>query len=170
MRDYYTYKPTEEVMKKYKIERPVNSTDYALQIRSYLLKPHEDTAEVIKDLRFKLQMWLYTLRTLCNKAVYDQYAEDNEVEFVVSGGYINDWLDENELLETMLKKLVLLADVVRTPDYFEEGEQFYEKLNEVDGELDYIKDEAVAFYDAQIRDELKEFIVTETVNDNDSSI
>ena len=167
MRDYAYFKPTEEVMKKY-AGRVDRSYDSYLKLRSYCLKEHDSTDKVVTELRWMLQMYVYTLRCSCEKYIYEQWERDQEIEMVlpypcdeIDGKYD----DEEQLINRLLDKLVLFSDVVKTPDYFDESEKFYSKLNELDGDLEWIKDEIVNYCDSQIREDLKEFKV-----DDDSSI
>lgn len=169
MRDYVYFKPTEEVMKKY-AGRVDRSYDSYLKLRSYCLKEHDDTDKIITELRWMLQMYVYTLRTSCEKYIYEQWERDQEIEMVLPYDASEKYDDEEQLINHILDKLVLFSDVVKTPDYFNEHEKFYDKLNELDEELDWVKDEIVKYCDSQIREDLKEFIVTETADDDDSSI
>lgn len=163
-----TFKPPKEAVEKYNIQPSFSAkTEWKLEILAYCLKPHEEsTSIIISFLKSYLTCWYNDIVKTTKKDVYDEYVADNEITFYgyeFSRGASNV---KDELIKNILEKLIILADVISTPDYFESQEKFYDKLNDINEELTYFEEESIDIVKHEIMNDLSEY----ELKDEDSSI
>lgn len=174
------FKPTkefvEEKLKKLIQYKPKNNELPYIKtdILIYCLGEADDTRRVMNRISFNLRYMYDLIR-------YDeiQYAinrfEENGTIWYCGWEYSKDdcdW-DLDELVERNTKTLTLLKQVVETPNYFDNGERFYDKINEIDEHLDGFEEicRDIAIY--EIMNMMREFQEKDDLEyliDNDSKI
>ena len=162
-----TFLPTEEKMNTYKPwnDRAVNYEEAIKNTKreliSYCLKDHadEDTRKIATNIGFQLRMLTSSIELNEKFVAYKRWKEDDEHELWYCGWQFSHpcEFDKDSILERTIDELTILADVVKTPDYFEDIEKFDRKRTEIIEQLD---DFAETMSDAAIYDiieDLKEF-------------
>ena len=162
-----TFLPTEEKMNTYKPwnDRAVNYEEVIKNTKreliSYCLKDHtdEDTRKIATNIGFQLRMLISSIELNEKFIAYKRWKEDDEHELWYCGWQFSHpcEFDKDSILERTIDELTILADVVKTPDYFEDIEKFDRKRTEIIEQLD---DFAETMSDAAIYDiieDLKEF-------------
>lgn len=162
-----TFLPTEEKMNTYKPwnDRAVNYEEAIKNTKreliSYCLKDHadEDTRKIATNIGFQLRMLISSIELNEKFVAYKRWKEDDEHELWYCGWQFSHpcEFDKDSILERTIDELTILADVVKTPDYFEDIEKFDRKRTEIIEQLD---DFAETMSDAAIYDiieDLREF-------------
>jgi len=158
-----SFTPTEEAVDKLKqnVSKLYDSYDsFKIELKTYCMLDH--STEKISDVLFKIKYYLtglkYDVRSECYRISVEQHKEYGYVWFC---GWEHSHLapesDYDEVLDYVLEKLVFLTCVVKTPDWFDDSEKFYEKLNEIDSIIDYFCDEVTTIIDYEIMDMLKDY-------------
>lgn len=163
-----TLKPPKEEVDKYQQTSSFTpKTEWSLELLVYCLKNHEEnTSTKIGLIKTYLSGWYNMLEKNIKNTVYNDYTTDNEITFYgweFSRGASNV---KEELITNTLEDLIILTDVIDTPDYFETQQKFYDKLNDIKDKLTYFEEEATNIIKHDIIDDLREYIV----KDEDSSL
>ena len=160
--------PTEEKMNSYKPwngyeaeKRGKTIKNYERDLISYCLKDNSDksTVKIAETIEFNLRM-LYGLIEQDEKYnAYKRWKEDEEHMLWYCGWEYshNASYDLDSITESTTDRLVILADVVKTPDYFDDGERFSEKWTEVSENVTGYTDMCRELVIHDIIDDLKEF-------------
>lgn len=164
-----TFLPTEEKMQEYKPYNELSKVELEptkYEIMSYCMKKHDDSVFS------KVKYLKNTLTFLANQV--EQYEKQNAYYRWKSDE--NHWLwycgwefarecsfDKDDMIERHVKDLLVLSDIVETPDYFENSEKFYRKLEEVDENIDGFVEIMSDYYIHEIIKDLDEF----KLNDDD---
>ena len=146
MNDYRTYQPTEEAVKslkdKYKSYNKAFS-DYNTNLLVMCMMPQEnrsnfDFSQTLMGIRYNLMGIAEKIRYNAAQCVIKEFEKDGKVTFSNCG-----WTDntEEEISNRAIKELVLIACVVKTPDYFENGNNFYDKRTAIEENVDLFVEE-----------------------------
>lgn len=171
-----TFTPTEEKMEEYKKKPTFGSyyksiDGYKKEIFSYCMKPTEDAPAVIQS---KLNALLTYLNQLIKEDerqnAYDRWESDENHELWYCGWQFakDSSITEEELINNTIDNLFLFVDIVKTPDYFDEHEKFYDKLNDVNNEIDGFIECAQEIIIHEIIDDLEPFKVKDD-DDNEEA-
>ena len=136
------------------------------ELRIYCLLPHpdDDIRRVIEHIRYLLGCMKYDVRSDCYKYAVNCYDTDEDESVWYCGwDYSRSEPDttEEEARTHTVGSLVNLACAVATPDWFDEQEKYYDKMNAIDDEIEYFIDAVSKCYDFEVMDKLKEFDVTD---------
>ena len=143
MSDGRYYKPTKEAIAEVR-KNAFRSDDnsmmkYKGEVCAYCMLDHsnESIYSVINKLHGYLSMLNLSTRGITYKNIADECERDGDIEFC-GYGYSNHYPDRNvdDAIESSLMSLLMLTLVVKTPDFFDEGEKFYEKHEEVMSVID----------------------------------
>lgn len=165
---YVTFKPPKEVVDKY--QQAPSSTlkrEWLLELIVYCLKKHEEnTLTKIGLLQSYLGCWYNDIEKTVKNTIYKDYTADTEITFY-GWEFSHDASNiKEELIDTTLESLIILADVIETPNYFETQQQFYDKLNDIKDKLTYFQEEAENIIKHDIMEDLNEY----RIKDEDSSL
>ena len=152
-----TYKPWNENMVNYK--EAIKNTKR--ELISYCLKNHDndDTRKIATTIGFNLRMLISSIELDEKFSAYKRWKEDADHELWYCGWQFSHEcdVDKEGVLEQTIDELTILADVVKTPDYFEDIDKFTKKREEIIEQLDdfeYTMRDLVVY---GIIDELREF-------------
>ena len=152
-----TYKPWNENMVNYK--EAIKNTKR--ELISYCLKNHDndDTRKIATTIGFNLRMLISSIELDEKFSAYKRWKEDADHELWYCGWQFSHEcdVDKEGVLEQTIDELTILADVVKTPDYFEDIDKFTRKREDIIEHLDdfeYTMSD-IAIYG--IIDELREF-------------
>ena len=152
-----TYKPWNENMVNYK-EAIKNSKR---EIISYCLKNHDDddTRKIATNIGFNLRMLISSIELDEKFSAYKRWKEDADHELWYCGWQFSHEceIDKEGVLEQTIDELTILADVVKTPDYFEDIDKFTRKREEIIEQLDDFEYTMSDFAIYGIIDDLREF-------------
>ncbi len=167
---YRTFSPSEEAIDEIrKHVRRANSYDInhtEIELCTYCMADHDiaDVNQVIDHIHFLLRSIAYDMNSVSYQYAVDRYEEDDDKTVWFCGWkYAKDEPDTttNEAIEYALSKLVNLSCVVKTPDWFDDNEKYYDKQREIEDVIEYVKDIAVENGDFEIIGMLKEFELKE---------
>ena len=162
-----TFVPSEEKMTVYKPWNE-NTVNYGEAIKnskreiiSYCLKNHDndDTRKIATNIGFNLRMLISSIELDEKYSAYKRWKEDADHELWYCGWQFSHEceIDKEGILEQTIDELTILADVVKTPDYFEDIDKFTRKREEIIEQLDdfeYTMRDLVVY---GIIDDLREF-------------
>ena len=129
------------------------------------MKKHEDAPyfninKRISEIRFKLQSIKHYVDAKTRHDIYEQYCNDENNEFYFCGWEYSrpyEYDDIESITEQVIEKLILLSEIVETPNYFTEIEYFYDKVNAINGEIEYFCESVSLATDFDIMEEFKEY-------------
>ena len=133
-----TFVPSEEAMEPYKFK----NLDTALRLEKarydlidYIMKDGcgDRASQQYDFLRFRLG-FLFDMVEEDEKKFTDlRWSEDPDHELRFSGWEFskNDFQKKEDVVDYGIEHLIILSDLVKTPDYFENHEHFCDKLDEV---------------------------------------
>lgn len=162
-----TFLPTEEKMNTYKPwnDRVVNYEEAIKNTKreliSYCLKDHEDedTMKIATNIGFQLRMLISNIELNEKFIAYKRWSEDDEHELWYCGWQFSHpcEIDKDSILENTIDELTILADVVKTPDYFDDIDKFDRKRIAIAEQLDDFAETMsdIAIY--SIIEDLREF-------------
>ena len=140
----------------------------------YVMKPdsaHQD----VRDMEYQLKLCMDILRIKTIEKVrvetYKRWAsEEKELTFC---GW--EWAqehndDEDFSRNTYITKLLILTNLVRTGDYYDENDRFYAKYGEVENVVDDYEETVRRFATLAIFKELAEFEVPEKNDPQDGAL
>lgn len=152
---------------KYKSDKndiPYLKTD----ILVYCLGDYDETRKVMSRLKFNLKYLYEIIRLEVIQGAVERFEEEGQIWYC-GWQYSRDECDWelDDLVGRTTKSLTILKQSVKTPDYFNENELFYDKINKIDGEVDEFEDSCrdIAIY--EVMNMLREFQVND---DDDGSV
>lgn len=162
-----TFKPTSEQIQQLTISKKAKEyiEDDSISLLVYCLqKPKEEELN-------KLRQFLYFLQKHLEWSINNDIVQEVQNEGVF---YFNSWEydgavceteeEYNDLMGDFVKRLAILAFVVPTPDYFNNGDLFQEKIEDIESVLDDFKETVLLEYRKQL---CKQFKDCEVVNKED---
>ena len=158
-----TFTPTEEAMAKYKPwkeERPNDShTDtFKFELVSYCMKKHEEgSSQILQHIKFLLRCLDNAVRDEENTNAYFRWKDDEKHELWYCGWEFSheSYVDKDTTMNNTAESLFILTDIVETPSYFDNHEQFFTKYNDIVEDID-------GFIDA-----MRECAIHDIINDLD---
>ena len=131
----------------------------------YVMKPdgaHQD----VRDMEYQLKLCMDILRMKTIEKVrvetYKRWAsEEKELTFCGWEWATEPDIDENYSRNIYINKLLILTNLVKTGDYYDENARFYTKYNEVESIVDEYEETVRHFATRTIFNELAEFEVPE---------
>lgn len=164
-----TFTPTEEAMAKYKPrqEKRPDSNDSLVdivkyEIISYCMNNKEETpSKIIKQIGFLLRWLKNAIEEEEKSFAYFRWKDDEKHELWYCGWEYSreSRFNIDDTIRNYTEKLFIFANLVKTPDYFSEHENFFTKYNDlvedIDGFCELIRDIVIH----NIIDELDEFKV-----------
>ena len=152
-----TYKPWNENMVNY--QEAIKNTKR--ELISYCLKNHDndDTRKIATTIGFNLRMLISSIELDEKFSAYKRWKEDADHELWYCGWQFSHEceIDKEGILEQTIDELTILADVVKTPDYFEDIDKFTRKREDIIEQLDDFEYTMRDFVVYGIIDELREF-------------
>lgn len=112
-----------------------------LELLAYCMMDHSDKTikEIICEINTNVKHLFNVLVKRYREEIYDTIKADGQITF---SGWEYAEVDEDAeheidtLSEYVIEELILLATVVKTPNYFDESEMFCEKINSINQLLD----------------------------------
>lgn len=172
MRDYKTYKPTEEAIKalkeKYKSYNNAWS-EYRTNLLIMCMMPQEnrnnfDFSQTLMGLRFNLMGLADEIRYKARESAFNEFKNEGKITFGCYGYSDNT---QEEIEERAKKELALLAVAVNTPDYFESGSNFYDKRTAIEENIDLFVEEMEEIANHELMEYFKDYIVKEEEDEDD---
>lgn len=174
MSHYEIFKPSKEAIEKYKRET-MNTPSFRNYENSLLLTclvdPKVDKAynfdEVLFNIRLSLSGLALELERKIKYSIVKEFEKTGQVTF--QGwrfSHEEPEMSRDEAVENAEKELSILSVVVKTPDFFT-GDHFYDKRNVIEEQISYFKDNVSDAIIYEIMDELKDFKVQDTDNEED---
>lgn len=167
-----TYMPSKEKMEEYKQPKDycswVNVTNIKNEILSHCMKDNDKTAyECSLFLKINLGSFYDILVINEKKHLYDRWLNNEEGEVWFCGWELLHELpfDRDSLIENYIDKLFVLDNIVDTPSYFTDTDEFYKKLNDVKRILDEFESDAYDTIQREIMEDLREFEVNKKEDD-----
>lgn len=164
-----TFKPTEEVMQKYKSwakngeKKESFLKYYKRELLSYCLKPHTtlNTVTITKDIENMVNSIVWVVDNDTMYDAYERWKNDENNELWYSGWQFSRpcQFDKDKVIQNNVDELTILADVVPTADFFENEEKFYDKVNRINEIIDGLVEILTEIKIHQIIEELREFEV-----------
>lgn len=168
---YRGFAPPKEMIdklrQKAKRARSYNSDSTEMELRTYCMLDHSDDKinEVIEKIRLMLNILSYDTISMSYKYAMDRYEEDKYHEVYFCGHEYSHTYPETTIEESykyVLPKLVTMCCVVKTPDWYEDSEKFYDKEHEIDSLIEYFTEISSLNGDYEIIDMLKEWEVKDS--------
>lgn len=163
-----TFIPTVEAMQKYK---PVSNfqqdgstiEEFKYELIHYVMKNGEKggVPQQYKQIDLLLRCIVNSVDDHEKHLAYKRWSEDKDHQLWYCGWEFSkpSQLDREDTISLYIERLIVLSDLVTTPDYFEENGKFFKKLEEVRGTVsDFIEStEEISIH--TIIDDLDEFKV-----------
>lgn len=175
-----TFKPTQEAMEKYKpwgfdkgtyVSAENGVREMQLNILTYCLKNHKEEGfnKIYKDLSFMVRLFKNYIEEEEKEWAYKRWLEDENNELWYCGWeFCREREDDGDILvNNLIEELVILTDVVETPNYFTDATNFNEKLTEISQKLDDYKQ---AFSDLTIHHIIKDLDEFKYKGDDDDDV
>lgn len=168
---YRIFAPPKEMIdklqQKAKRARSYNNDSTEIELRTYCMLDHtnDKIGEVIEKIRLLLNMLSYDAISMSYKYAVDRYEEDGDHEVYFCGYEYSRTYPETTIGESyrhVLPKLVTLCCAVKTPDWYEDSEKFYDKEYEIDSLIEYFIEISSLNGDYEIIDMLKEWEVKDS--------
>ena len=174
MRDYRTYKPSKEAVEAFKNRYKSYNAGFSEHRNNLLIMcmlPQEnkcqyDFSQTLLGIRFNLMGIAEEIRAQLREAVLEEYKNEGKITFST---YYNGDAESNEKEATNKAKteLSMLALVVKTPDYFGEDGNFYEKRQAIEENIDIFEEDMRDIARQEVMDYFKDFRVEEPDDDDD---
>lgn len=156
------YKPPKEEMDKIKNEiRTIDFEEMKLIAKSGLIKTCMDPVEDIS--RFKSVVY-YFLSNLYNASSIEaknlactQFSEQGEISFHGwDKAQDNVWDSIDELYKVNYENLFIFA-IVKTPDYFDDVENYYKKYNDISSCIEEFIESSFTFAQRELMEQFKDY-------------
>ena len=163
---YRVFYPPKEIIDKLEQKarraNSYNSDSTEIELKTYCMLDHSNDKihDVIEHLRLLLSMLSYDAISMSYKYAADGYREDEDNRIVFCGRQYSHECPGTSIEESykyVLPKLVSMCCVVKTPDWYEESDKFYDKQNEIDSLIEYFVDASSENGDYEIIDMIKEW-------------
>lgn len=141
-----TFAPSEEKMKEYK---PWNENqgqhdsfleDYKRELVHYCMKKHDKTTtiQLSKDLAWKLRCLYGAVEQDEKLNAYYRWKNDEHHWLWYCGWEFShdSYFEKDSFIEQKVNDLLVFTDLIETPNYFEDSENFYKKLSDVREEVE----------------------------------
>lgn len=162
-----TFKPSEEAVSKLKknksYEDDLNLQKNIIVCRCMSENPIDDIYTLNNRLTYLLNTIKLLVKNNVENQIYLDYKSSEDNTFAFYGWeYSHDYVDieEETLFNDTLSKLLLMAIVVKTPDYFTNIDTFYDKCNDIAEAVDVFIDNYSIIVRFDIIDRFKEFDIT----------
>ena len=95
------------------------------------------------------------------ESIYNQWKNDENHEIWFCGWqYAQEaTLTNEEIVTSTVDNLFIYCDLVQTPDYFDDHEKFYEKLNDINDEINGFEEMIIENYNHSVINDLHPYIV-----------
>jgi len=141
-----TFTPTEEAMEKYKPwqkEKPSHTdslvTIMKYEIISYCMNNKEEMpSKVIKQLGFHLRSLQSAIEAEEKANAYFRWKEDKDHQLWYCGWEFSrdSQFNKEDLMQDYIERLFILANLVETPNYFTDHENFFTKYKDITEDVD----------------------------------
>lgn len=172
-----TFVPTEEAMSKYKPwkEEKHNPEDSLVniikfEIISYCMNTAEEMpSKVVKQIAYLLRYLKGAVETEEKNDAYFRWKEDKDHQLWYCGWkfYHESHIDAESIMKDYIEKLFILTQLVKTPDYFSEHENFFTKYNDLLRDIDEFVELIQDIVIHDIINELDEFKVKDEKDEQD---
>lgn len=169
-----TFTPTEEKMNSYKpwnnmVNHEENIRNEKRTLISFCLKDNsdKDTRKIAQTIGFTLRLLASLVEQDEKKKAYERWKNEENKELWYCGWeYSHECrFEKDEVIENTIDRLTILADVVKTADYFDDGEKFSQKWTEISEEVDGFVEMMSEYFIHQIIEDLREFEVKDDEED-----
>ena len=102
------------------------------------MKEHDGGySRIYRDLKMLLALLKTEVYDLEKESAYERWNSDENKELWYCGWEFArpSSFDADELMKHYLEDFVIFTDVIKTPDYFENSEKFFDKVNELNEKL-----------------------------------
>ena len=117
------------------VEAQINDIKYDI-IKVCMEPPKENILVNNNDLRFRLKTYITLLGEYTRNRIASDIEKNGEVHFCGWHLVTHDECSLDSIIDYTLDNLIEYRMLVRTPDFFEERNNFYEKLNLIKEQLD----------------------------------
>lgn len=157
----------DQLQQKAKRARSYNNDSTEIELRTYCMLDHtnDKIGEVIEKIRLLLNMLSYDAISMSYKYAMDRYEEDEDHEVYFWGNEYSHTYPDTTIEESykhVLPKLVTMCCVVKTADWYEDSNKFYDKEHEIDSLIEYFIEISSLNGDYEIIDMLKEWEVKDS--------
>ena len=171
-----TFTPSEEKMQSYK---PWNEQcseslvqDLKYELLSYcMLKFDEPVLKLRDTIKIRLNLISNYLEQEAKANAYDRWSKDKDHHLWYCGWEFSKPcdLDKESIINDTLSKLSILTNLVETPNYFSDRENFYKKYEEIQEILDDFEDLMYTIAIHHIIEDLEEFKLKDDDDDEDEN-
>lgn len=157
---YRVFKPTKEAMEKIPKQFVCDYKDIKESLMANCMIP-TDMLKARKEIDFNLNYIYSCIQSEVIEDAHKQFEKDGEISYC-GWEYNKDYpsISEEDLKELTKRQLSILKSIVRTPDYFEEEDKFYKKLNDITNIIEDFIDSCYSVARFEIIEKLKDFDVT----------
>ena len=156
---YAVFKPKKEQLDElYSCdEKTVKSqiSDAERTLKKICLKDTEGK-DVSRNIEIYLRFIEKAIESDINQMIKDNFNEDNEFWFCGWEYARESQLDYERVFNGYIENLSILAEIVKTPDYFEDREKFDEKVNAIQEELEGFEDFIYTEYRHKLCEQFKD--------------
>lgn len=117
------------------LEEQITDIKYDI-IKMCMDEPKDTIVMKNSDLRFRIRMYVSMLGEHVRNRIANDLEKDGEVHFCGWHLVSNDDTNLESVIEWTAENLIEYRMLVRTPDFFEERENFYTKLERIKEQLD----------------------------------
>ncbi len=151
----YKLKPT---------EIPITETE----ILVYVMKNGEETRSVMNHLYFQLKYLRESVRMATIQDAIKQFESEGRIWYC-GWEYAKDSYsqDIDDVTNNVIRTFTLLKQTVPTADYFKDGDHYYEKVNEIEEQLEYFTDTCRDATIYEIMDLLRPFVEKDDDEDDE---
>ena len=139
-----------------------NIRDLKIEIMTFCMKPNEKfTSNNINKLSYHLRLLYNMIRTNTFDRAVKLFESEGEIWYC--GWNFSheecEW-DLEEIISQQIENFIILKELVNTPDWFDEREKFYEKINDIKSEISGFEEicEEIAIY--EVMNMLRKFNVS----------
>lgn len=148
-----------------------NIRDLKIEIMTFCMKPNEKfTGNNINKLSYHLRLLYNMIRTNTFDRAVNLFESDGEIWYC---GWNfsheeSEW-DLEEVISQQIECFIILKELVNTPDWFDEHEKFYEKINDIKSEISGFEEicEEIAIY--EVMNMLRKFDISNEPDESDKS-
>lgn len=161
-----TFAPPAEKMEEYKdkdFNFPRNNTaGYKKELLSICMHTPKDSPMYLQTSLTALVKCLQSsIEREQKESIYNQWKENENHEIWFCGWqYAREaTLTNEEIVASTVDNLFIYCDLVQTPDYFDDHEKFYEKLNNINEEIDGFEESIIENYNHFVINDLHAYKV-----------
>ena len=136
--------------------------DLSTEILLFCLKPNDKSYNNMNHFTYLLQLMYNIIRSETFTEAVRRFESDGDIWYC-GWNYSHDecqW-DLEDTIARQVEDFMILKEIIATPDWFDEHEKFYEKLNEIKSNISGFKEicEEISIY--EVMDMLREFDVSD---------